>query len=1501
MNSRVNSGRGFVVPQEIDVQIGRPWIPLTPGKPILGKPNGIPVERQVSQPGRTSWRNLARVPDRALQQTTTNYQGTGQNFDLSGSLGQNGSCYDLHVSGAEMGSNHNAGSFTELLGNGIESTIWDNNPLAELFATKNGEATSRRSVHESKAPTILNSYSQVDSSWTDPNFTRLLMEDDDLNPDPNNWITANRLLLPEITSNGFPVPFRPNYNPNSPPRSDADATSSTANSFPFAPVTPDHAKQFENHRCSAMPSFSVEESSSQEKDKLENLLTNEAAENNNFEGGNQLLQNIVGSSAAAAAVSLPLSENNNFEGGNQGIDLNKTPQLKGPKRRKHRPKVIVEGKPKRVPKSKTSKNNSKENPSGKRKYVRRKSLNAPANQQTDATNEATVVIFESKAKTSRRKLNFDSEDRKGENKGKAASLPVKIHEENQGAFNLKLGSQGSELCTRINSVNGAEAAEKEMQNGYKEGYKQVESACTLKHSMNQMSDESTQLPERGAPAGSPVASKNNKLNAIARMRNAISYNGYSYQHQHLHGELNRHISQPCNAHQNLEEITQVMWQNTPHMVERNMANFNEKRGLKREYHHEIRLPGISAENQMSYPFTYQDIYWVDGRNNNSHDFCTGCSETHKKIITENGSREVAPGFYSRMLDCGFGDDKTFKKIKNGVNGTCGDRPFHSSTSEHNNTQKQLTASELHTETMAEKIPNGSTQVHDSSSLIAMANSHLVSSTPLEKKPTSGYEQRIEACSENMLVKRCSVAQTSSNLVSSCINKVLLQEHKDGSHDCQQYSLKTRDQPKKQEYSVTIAEITWRLQRLNITGRSKETDGQEQNAIVAYKGYGTMVPYEAFDLIKKRKPRPKVDLDPETNRIWKLLMGGEGIEGTEADAKNKEKWWDEERKVFRGRADSFIARMHLVQGDRRFSQWKGSVVDSVIGVFLTQNVSDHLSSSAFMSLAARFPLQSTTPDQTCYQSGTSIKCHEILDPDGTIKCHEKRSRQSGYEQPSSVAYHESSKHRTEDRTSGGARRTSLATEHIGIVEEKASSSQNSSDFFVFQANKEMQSCSRTEEPTSVAGRTSPATKHSGIWEEKATSSQNSSDFFGFRANKEMQSCSRSTSEAEDLSGGKPNNMYGSSTLLQMKRSAQLQVFHSPATGSLYFDGRSAHWHKQSEDRDYNLEIPTLDKVNNLKNSSTFTHPTNSNISRIQEPTFPSRYFKLHTEPELTTQKVGYFGMCAEESISSSPSSASGITRGKGVNHMNRRIDNSVERKRKTTVQQNGVPMIQPPTIDPSAFLTKHLTHRESCSQSAPHTRKDQLFFSTHQQERSSTFKVESALDKEPIRPTEAVATAESGTRYEVPNNFKYMREALGVEKRTTAEDNPRFLETKVVEANAKEQVYFSGETPTGMNTDMLNARKGKAEGEKSKPFDWDSLRKQVGPSGRRKERNKDALDSLDYEAIRCADVNEIANAIKERGMNNMLAERIKAFLNRLVRDHGSIDLEWLRDVPPDKAK
>lgn len=104
-----------------------------------------------------------------------------------------------------------------------------------------------------------------------------------------------------------------------------------------------------------------------------------------------------------------------------------------------------------------------------------------------------------------------------------------------------------------------------------------------------------------------------------------------------------------------------------------------------------------------------------------------------------------------------------------------------------------------------------------------------------------------------------------------------------------------------------------MKGLNLNDDQGTTRTEEQNAIVPYKGNGAVVPYVESEYLRKRKARPRVDLDPETERIWNLLMGKEGSEGIENQDKDKEKWWEEERKVFRGRADSFIARMHLVQG------------------------------------------------------------------------------------------------------------------------------------------------------------------------------------------------------------------------------------------------------------------------------------------------------------------------------------------------------------------------------------------------------------------------------------------------------------------------------------------------------------------------------------------------------------------------------------------------------------
>ncbi|KAF2300737.1 hypothetical protein GH714_015436 [Hevea brasiliensis] len=116
----------------------------------------------------------------------------------------------------------------------------------------------------------------------------------------------------------------------------------------------------------------------------------------------------------------------------------------------------------------------------------------------------------------------------------------------------------------------------------------------------------------------------------------------------------------------------------------------------------------------------------------------------------------------------------------------------------------------------------------------------------------------------------------------------------------------------------------------------------------------IVPYQSSNSTKKTKP--KVVLDSETARRWNLLMGIDNGACKEKVDEEKQKKWEEERKIFHGRVDSFTSKMHVVLGDRRFKPWKGSVVDSVVGVFLTQNVSDFLSSSAYMSLAAKFPVK-----------------------------------------------------------------------------------------------------------------------------------------------------------------------------------------------------------------------------------------------------------------------------------------------------------------------------------------------------------------------------------------------------------------------------------------------------------------------------------------------------------------------------------------------------------------
>eukprot|EP00210_Caulerpa_lentillifera_P002681 g2561.t1 len=83
---------------------------------------------------------------------------------------------------------------------------------------------------------------------------------------------------------------------------------------------------------------------------------------------------------------------------------------------------------------------------------------------------------------------------------------------------------------------------------------------------------------------------------------------------------------------------------------------------------------------------------------------------------------------------------------------------------------------------------------------------------------------------------------------------------------------------------------------------------------------------------------------------------------------------DERVTWTKRIFHFIGKMRKVLGDRSLgSPWGGSVIDSIIGVYLTQNVSDTFSSKAFMNIAAKFP-------SPYYKQGLSLEWMRDLDYD-----------------------------------------------------------------------------------------------------------------------------------------------------------------------------------------------------------------------------------------------------------------------------------------------------------------------------------------------------------------------------------------------------------------------------------------------------------------------------------------------------------------------------------------
>ncbi|KAK6144649.1 hypothetical protein DH2020_021469 [Rehmannia glutinosa] len=952
----MNLGRGISVPHEK----GGVWIPATPEKPLII--NNGPVGMQQNQI--ENWQDLIGIYTGVLQDELPPEFNPNSNVGLNcrentvRDLAYVDNCNRSHNQTGLTGLNHgehniqdvdkfrNFNRNARIIGPYLQMQNLGNvvpaqkvNSLAELMGMTNGLKNGDRNTCVVDKRTSIGSQSRVERNWKtyEPDSTILLQNQIlHTNQDDGGYIPQR------IPNSRLSVHYRPSYNLNLPPMLEAGECSRAARPSQLGPVTPDREKQLlKSNKTIQVPNLLTDEITTQETKKQNNIILPHQPEILERER-EYFLHDTPGTSSAAISTTV---EGKQYSDGE--IDLKKTPPQKTPKRRKHRPKVVVEGKPKRTPKPASTKDNSPDgNPTTKRKYVRKKGVETSTNQSTDAAKVEESNV-NPKAKSCKRALHFDLEHGvEKKTKGSEFDYQAKNDERSKTSFDLNLDSRNPERF--IESKGQPSSAVTEVhQNVYE---KQMENLYNFLRSVKKIPPQAT----------SQQTSKNHTLNVIARnlnMRNAnVNYNK-------VEDKINRTAAEDSSK----------------------------------------QIESIGNKSFRAWSFGLQ----------------------------LNGG---LPNFVSEGKSASVNPTNETNKVTSHL---CVEKPAR--VTSHHLAKAQPTSS--HT---------------------AVANCHQSSASQRDPKVTQGNE--IIDSPARALVKRQTARQTSSDKMSSMQNifqrthnlnvKLNLLHRK-----LNPFLYFSAGSQKDMRTIFSIDDITDRMQNLLLDNKGKKIVAEEHSALVPYREGGAVVPYEAIDPIKKRRPRPKVELDPETNRLWNLLMGKEGSESEDTINNDKQKWWEEERKVFRGRVDSFIARMHLVQGDRRFSKWKGSVVDSVIGVFLTQNVSDHLSSSAFMSLAAKFPIKSTTIRRTCCQNGENPSFeHEVFVtyPDGTTS-YDHTTKKEPVSDHSSVKSSEFSDHGAENLNLGT---TNFINSHTIRTEEGMISPQSSSESIIFHASDDIRSGSES---------------------------------------------------------------------------------------------------------------------------------------------------------------------------------------------------------------------------------------------------------------------------------------------------------------------------------------------------------------------------------------------------------------------------------------------------------
>ncbi|XWS59542.1 hypothetical protein CRYUN_Cryun08bG0131100 [Craigia yunnanensis] len=1450
----------------------RPLVPETPIRPVLPKPPVTHAGRQGNQIFRANCIGSERCSSGFTQESQTDREIACSNSTSYTEV--NGGVNNLKA--ALIGSTCISGDSNGQRQCSLNLTELSNVPFADLLALANAASAASMSA----ASEGINRHCVECSS------AGLLPVHVNLSAQQNIWIDGN--CTPRKHQNVIP-PQNP-YDLNL-PAGTMDALSHTSISD-FAPITPDKATRAERKEVSEIENLCIE-NRTEKRDEQANELA--AADVNGLQCSKELQKPVTESSLAAT----PTKENQNpNDGGSHLVDLDRTPKQKQ-RRRKHRPKVITESKPRRTRKPVTpTPSDSQENPTGKRKYVRKNRLNkdtsispGEANAENSTRerkyvrrkglNKDSIIPTQEESgqgatcpetlkhnkKTCRRALDFDTE---GEERGESSACkPACNLNSSSGTENLRKG--GSQLKSIMQLCGGIEVAAENTQTG-------------IAYELNQKPKDYISLPEDQAPS-TPLPTKNNPP---CRRR-----------YTHSQKLNNRKGKGQATTHEGLKENQQTVLQSYIQLPARspNYSNCSTSSVLEGGQASELKTNKSTATPQAhnsavnSYGSHYNNL-WV-------YQMIPGMqfSKISRGKRTEKGQNSATSSASSSITAAkSLVPAEACLVDNNEVN------PHQLSSSEIpamlEEAGRKFSLNKLQTfncimasnqtESLKKKRTRGTTRVQDLASLngIAQCKRHpecCSSQSPVDygmrevgnsDRPHTSIEALITEMQAKLAKKKltkkrnCLVNLACSSTSEAQMQKKLVLRNQN------QFSAKLLGSPPeviwKQMFSTDA--LVEQFNHLDIEREGIPIPYQEQNALVPYNMRyqehnalilytdGTIVP---FGPTKKQRLRPKVDLDEETNRVWKLLLeniNSEGIDGTDEE---KAKWWEEERRVFRGRADSFIARMHLVQGDRRFSPWKGSVVDSVIGVFLTQNVSDHLSSSAYMSLAAHFPLKSKSKEKSYHQEGTSLVNGAefyILEPEETIKWDTKTSIQPVGDH-SSMTFNGCG-HSKEKEVVNSKELSGSSTAIVSSINESKCKLLNSSgsglDKYYFDST-----LNRLNMETIGTGtecfKGDQGTNYVLSSQNSVVSSENSLDISLVHTAERTGSCSESNSERGDQTKGPIFDILNCSTSfvqpLQMARSARLHEVHGHRNMSTNENSKVKRSQFQNDQRE------------NCDNSESPKSLTGEDI--IQSANYHS-HLTLNSE----LREIEHFEKFKEERRSSEASK----TKDENIINGQRPL---TEESACQTMDQNDSTMSVQLALQSSSENNQSSNNIQQDEKTVPNCQIRQL--------------------QDPRNLVESPADAQNKEMLRHVNMSKHSEEILDNTESTTAFDNQRSPQQEMQESNLYTHDSSSNKELDQMNAGSLKSKGRNAKKEKKDDFDWDSLRKQAEASGRKRERTENTMDSLDWEAVRCTDVNEIAKTIKERGMNNMLAERIKDFLNRLVRDHGSIDLEWLRDVPPDKAK